>query len=113
MKKSAQIKEIQLRLPDDIKIVDETDFEFNEDEFLSILCWLKYFNCHYEQNKKNELPDIKFPIISKRLRLDFGLYTVKSNSEPFKGFYNIYLSDNIKNLVGRKTLNNFILQWNL
>jgi hypothetical protein len=96
MTKQTQIKEIQKRLPDNIKIVDETLFDFTEDEFVSILCWIKYFNQHYEQYGKNEYPKIMFPIISKRLRLDFGLYRVKSDIGPFKGCYNIYLSENGK-----------------
>ncbi len=113
MIKSNQIKEIQKRLPDDIKVVDETKYEFTEDEFLSILCWIKFFNHHYDNYGKTHYPFILFPIISKRLRLDFGLYGVRSECEPLKGNYNIYISDNIKNTKGRKTLVNFINQWGL
>lgn len=113
MTKNNQIKEIQKRLPDDIKIVDETKYEFTEDEFLGILSWLKFFNYHYEKFGKAEYPELLFPIISKRLRLDFGLYRVKSEREPSKGNHNIYISDNVKNIRGKKTIDNFIAQWSL
>lgn len=113
MIKNNQIKEIQKRLPDDIKIVDETQYEFTEDEFLGILSWIKFFNIHYKKFGKTEYPELLFPIISKRIRLDFGLYCVKSENEPLKGNYNIYISDNIKNVRGRKTINSIISQWNL
>lgn len=113
-KKITQNKEFQIRLPDDIKIIDETKIEFTDDEFVGILCWLKYFNQHYREYGKTTLPEIMFPIISKRIRLDFGLYITKSNCEPGKGEYNIYISGNEKNYsFGRKTMANFIRTWDL
>ena len=39
MTKVNQIKEIQNRLPESIRVIDETKFEFTEDEFVGILCW--------------------------------------------------------------------------
>ncbi|AQX90692.1 hypothetical protein [Elizabethkingia anophelis] len=114
MTKSDQLKEIQKRLPDDITIVDESKFDFTEDEFVSILCWLKVFNSHYRENGKERYPEVLFPIISKRLRLDFGLYATKSTYEVHKGSYNIYISNNEKNYkAGRKSLANFIENWDL
>lgn len=114
MTKSTQIKEIQDRLPENIRIIDETNSEFTDDEFVSILCWLKYFNHHFAKFGKTEFPKIIFPIISKRIRLDFGLYLTKSGCEPGKGEYNIYISENLNNYKpGRKTLANFIRTWNL
>lgn len=113
MTKTKQITEIQKRLPRDIKIVDETQYEFTEDEFLGILSWLKFFNSHYKKFGKTEHPELLFPIISKRIRLDFGVYCVKSEYEPSKGNHNIYISDNIKNIRGRKAIDNFITQWSL
>lgn len=114
MTKVNQIKEIQNRLPESIRVIDETKFEFTEDEFVGILCWLKYFNQHFNEYGKTKLPEIIFPIISKKVRLDFGLYITKSNSEPGKGDFNIYISDNSKNYKpGRKNLACFIRTWNL
>lgn len=114
MTKLTQIKEIQNRLPEDIRFVDETNSELTEDEFVSILCWLKYFKQHYNKFGKSKLPEIMFPIISKKIRLDFGLYITRSDCEPGKGDYNIYISENLKNYKpGRKTLDNFIRTWNL
>ena len=37
MKNLAFLKQIQKRLPDDIVIFDETNFNFSEDEYISIL----------------------------------------------------------------------------
>ncbi|WBV55922.1 hypothetical protein PFY10_17065 [Chryseobacterium daecheongense] len=116
MIKSKYLKEFQKRLPEDIKIVDETSFDFTEDEVIGIFSWLKYFNHHYEIYSKNESPKIIFPIISKRMRLDFGLYIVKSDTEPYKGQHNIYISENGKLLTGKvekQSVNKVINTWNL
>ncbi|MEJ8590511.1 hypothetical protein JSO54_04580 [Riemerella anatipestifer] len=116
MTKSTQIKEIQKRLPENIYIVDETNFDFTEDEFVSILSWIKYFNNHYENKGKTEHPDILFPIISKRLRLDFGLYCFPSDIEGEKGKHNIYLSTNGKLLTGKvekQSVKKIIATWQL
>jgi len=72
--KQTMLNQIQKRLPDNIKIIDDTNFEFTESEFLSLLCWLKYFREHYNSEcGKKEFPKITFPVISQRLILDFGL----------------------------------------
>ena len=81
MKTAKYIIEIQKRLPDDIIIQNETSFEFNEDEFVSILSWIKNFNEHYKIFGKEIQPYVMFPIISKRLRLDFGLYNFPNTLE--------------------------------
>lgn len=94
MKKTTYLREIQKRMPDDIVIEDETDFEFTEDEYISILSWIKLFNKHYEKHGKDANPDIIFPIISKRLRLDFGLYRFPSDLEEDKGKHAVYISPN-------------------
>jgi hypothetical protein len=95
MKKINYLDEIQKRLPDDIIIQDETSFEFNEDEFLGILSWIKNFNEHYKKFGKTAQPYVMFPIISKRLRLDFGLYNYPSDlSNENKGAFIIYISSN-------------------
>lgn len=101
MAKSNYLKEFQKRLPDDIEIEDETKFEINEDEYLSILSWLKYFKEHYKIYGKEIQTFIQFPIISKRLRLDFGLYNIPSNLETSKGKYIIYIAENGKLLNGK------------
>ncbi len=98
MTKEDQLREIQRRLPEDIKIVDETNFDFTEDEFVCILSWVKYFNSHYKDYGKEKPTRIMFPIISKRLRLDFGLYLYPNEKT---GDYNIYLSMNGKRLDGK------------
>ncbi|WP_320815614.1 hypothetical protein [Flavobacterium sp.] len=100
MKTSKYIKEIQKRLPEDIIIENESTFEFNEDEFVSILSWIKNFNEHYKLFGKNQQPYIMFPIISKRLRLDFGLFNYPNNLEVNKGAFIIYISDNGRLLDG-------------
>ena len=116
MTKTYYLKEFQKRLPEDIKIIDETSYDLTEDEIVSILCWLKYFNHHYETNGKNDYPQIMFPIISKRIRLDFGLYIVKSDIEPNKGQHNIYISENEKSLTNKgekQSLKKMINIWKL
>ena len=96
MKTLTYLEEIQKRLPDDVLIQNETTFEFNEDEYIGILSWIKNFNKHYEIFGKSEHPYVKFPIISKRLRLDFGLYNFPSDLEDKnKGKYIIYISSNL------------------
>ena len=94
MKNLAFLKQIQKRLPDDIVIFDETNFNFSEDEYISILSWIKYFNYHYQKFGKNELPIITYPIISRRLRLDFGLYHLPSTLKNSLGMNIIYISNN-------------------
>ena len=109
MTKKYQIKEIQKRLPDNIKIVDETKFDITEDEFIGILSWIKYYNAHYKKFEKKEHPDVIFPIISKRLRLDFGLYRFPSDVEHQKGDFVVYLSDNYP----KQSCKNIINTWHL
>lgn len=100
MQKKTLLKEIQKRLPEDIIVEDETNYEFTEDEYVSILSWIKYFNAHYSVNGKNQDPIVVFPIISKRIRLDFGLYRFPSGSIINKGKHVIYISPNGKRLDG-------------
>lgn len=117
MKKETCLKEIQKRLPEDIIIDDETSFEFTDDEVVGVLSWLKYFNAHYKEYGKTKYPDVIFPIISKRLRLDFGLYRIPCDVERNKGKHVIYLSQNRKYLDSsiKKdiTLKDLINMWHL
>ena len=117
MKKNTFIIEIQKRLPENIIVCDETNFDFTEDECISILCWIKYFNHHYKKFGKNELPSILFPIISKRLRLDFGLYHTPCNLENNFGEHIVYITQNgqLMNGTYKKniTLKELINTWNL
>ncbi len=117
MKKLSLIKNIQKRLPDDIIVEDETIFEFTDDEYLSILSWIKCFNKHYEIHGKKKVMPVQFPIISKRLRLDFTFYNIPCDLEQNKGKYIIYISANgrqndgsIKKNISAKELVN---TWNL
>ena len=117
MVKTKFLPEIQKRLPDDLIVQDETKFEFTEDECISILCWIKYLNKHYEKHGKNDIPDVIFPIISKRLRMDFGLYNIPNNLETNFGKFVIYISQNGQLLNGtfkkNLTLKSLITTWNL
>lgn len=118
MQTLSYIKEIQKRLPDDIIIQNETSFEFNEDEFLGILSWIKNFNEHYKQFAKTKHPYVMFPVISKRIRLDFGLYNFPSDLEnENKGKFIIYISSNSKITASidnkPTTLNEIINTWKL
>ncbi|SEJ34548.1 hypothetical protein SAMN04487995_4323 [Dyadobacter koreensis] len=69
-------------------------FEFTEDEFVGILSWLKYFNDHYKQYYKQAIPGVMNPVVSKRLRLDFGLYIVSCDNESNRGKFVLYISEN-------------------
>lgn len=117
MRKTTYLKEIQMRLPDEIIVQDETHFEFTEDECISILCWVKYFNNHYKEHGKNKLPSILFPIVSKRTRLDLGLYHSPCDLEMNLGKHIIYISPNGQLLNGRTkkdiTLKSLISKWKL
>lgn len=117
MKTQTYLKEIQKRLPDDIIIQNETSFEFNEDEFVSILSWIKNFNQHYKLFGKKEQPYLMFPLISKRLRLDFGLYNYPNNLEVNKDGFIIYISENGKLMNGTTkkniTVKRLITTWQL
>lgn len=108
MTKNNQLKEIQKRLPENITVTDSTNFDFTDDEFLGILSSLKYFNNHYELNGKNELPKISYPVISKRLFLDFGLYISPSELENEKGKLVIYICS-----FDTKSLEKIIMSKNL
>ena len=96
MKKTTYLKQIQKRLPEKIVLRDETTFEFTDDEYVGILSWLKYFRSHYDEYGKESLPKVTFPIISQRLRLDFGLYHIPCDLELDKGEHVVYISDNRK-----------------
>lgn len=100
MNKSRHLLEIQKRLPDDLIIQDETTFEFTYDEYVVILSWMKFFNQHYQKHGKNKQPKILFPIISRRLRLDFSLYITPNDQKENHGKYIIYLSPNGQLLDG-------------
>ena len=117
MNKKSIIKRIQERLPDDIQVIDQTSFEFTDDEFLSILSWIKYFNLHYSIHGKRELPGISFPIISSRLGLEFDLYRFKSDQVIDRGKYSIYLSDIREGFFKKSnssiTLEKIIITWKL
>jgi len=102
------IKRIKKRLPKDITFKDESNFKLTQDEFLGILSWIKYFNNHYVKYGKNKIPDIIFPVISKRLFLDFGLYCFPSDHKDELGLHVIYLSANKDN-----NLNSLINTWEL
>jgi len=113
MRKETILRSIQKRLPDDIIIVDETEFDFNDDEYISILSWIKYFCGHYKEFGKNKSTVIEFPIISKRLRMDFGLYQFPDEF----GSYVIYLTSIGRLISGeiqkKTTLKEIIFNWSL
>jgi len=117
MKKTTYLTQIQKRLPDDITVQDETEFEFTDDEYISILSWIQFFNDHYKQHKKEVWPAIKHPIISKRLRLDFSLYNIPCDIEDNKGKFIIYISSNIYSTSEKTkripTVQYLINAWNL
>ncbi|HTN21185.1 MAG TPA: hypothetical protein VL125_11950 [Pelobium sp.] len=116
MKKSTAIKEIQKRLPTDIILHDETSIEFTDNEFVSILSWIKSFNTHYKEYGKEKEFLMKFPIISKRIRLDFGLYQFPSNIENNRGKHVIYIAENGKRLNGTiapTSIKSIVDTWNL
>lgn len=116
-KKSKYLQEFQKRMPEDILIQDETNFEITEDEYVCILSWLNYFKEHYKLYAKEKQTSIQFPIISKRLRLDFSLYNIPSDLEDSLGQHIIYISRNgklsngtiKKNISVRELINT----WNL
>jgi len=117
MKKETLLKEIQKRLPEDIIVEDETPYEFSEDEYVSILSWIKYFNGHYSLHGKDQNPTVIYPIVSKRIRLDFGLYRFPSDSTINKNKHIIYISPNGKCLDGtistRLSVKSLINTWRL
>ena len=117
MRKSILINNIQKRLPPEIIIHDETDFKFTDDEYVSILSWIKCFNEHYKINGKNEGMPVQLPMISKRIRLDFGLYRVPCDLEENNGKYIIYISANGKQNDGKIkkkiTVDELVNTWNL
>jgi hypothetical protein len=105
--KTKYLKEIQNRLPENLIIKDETSYEF-----IGILAWIKYLNIHYNKRQKNNNPDMLFPLISKRLHLDFGFYNTKDEN----GKYIIYISPNGQMLNGRikeESIKGLINTWGL
>jgi len=117
MKKVTCLKEINKRLPEGIILKDETNFEFTDDEFISILSWIQFFNGHYKEHGKEKHPSVIFPIISKRLRLDFGLYRFPSDQKMEIGKHVIYISENGKLMNGdvkkNITIKGLINTWQL
>lgn len=105
MKKKVMLNKIQDRLVDNIKIVDRTNFEFSEDEFISILSWIKCFNKYYDESGKEKTFLMQLPIISKRLWLDFAYHNIPSDEENDKGNFSIYI-----NKLNNETLKSLILK---
>jgi hypothetical protein len=56
MRKNTCLKEIRNRLPADIILEDETPYDLTEDEFISILSWISFFNEHYKKHGKERHP---------------------------------------------------------
>ena len=79
-RKRKMLEEIQNRLPDNIVIEDETDFEYTKTEYAAILSWIEYFNQHYKKYGKDKCPEQVFPAVSKRIKLDFGLYIIPDDN---------------------------------
>ncbi|MGL5636913.1 MAG: hypothetical protein ACRDD0_08505 [Bacteroidales bacterium] len=116
MTKKKQLKEMQARLPERIMLFDETSFDFTEDEYISMLCWIKYFNKHYALYGMNRGIDMPFAIISKRMHLDFGLYNIPHKHEALEGDYFIYISESGKCLDGKvrgNTIKKIVSRWSL
>lgn len=101
MNNPRSLKEFQNRLPDDIIIVDGTNVDFTEDEYVVILSWLKSFNKHYMKYEKNENFPIVYAIVSTRLRLDFGVYRFPIEEGDYKGKHIIGILRNDKQLNGK------------
>lgn len=112
MTKAVQIKNIQKRLPDDIRIQDETGLKLSDDEYVSILSWIKLFIIHYKSFGKSQPMPISSAIVSKRVHIDFGLYMVPCELEHNKGEYIIYLCSNDYE-DSELTLSKFINNWSL
>lgn len=112
MIKSTYLREIQKRLPDDIILQDETTFEFTEDELIGILSWIKYFKEHYKVHGERILPYIHTPLISKRIRLDFGLYISHSDQPEVNPESIIYIASNFTSKTN-PTLHDLIRTWKL
>tara|TARA_B100002049_G_scaffold237186_1_gene226687 strand:+ start:11524 stop:11826 length:303 start_codon:yes stop_codon:yes gene_type:complete len=84
-------------------VQDDTCLEITDDEFIGILLWIKYFNYHYKEHGKEKYPDIKSPVISKRIHIDFGLYNIPSDVESNRGKYIIYICNNDNRIYDEKT----------
>jgi hypothetical protein len=113
MKKVTCIKEIQKRLPDDIIVIDETPFEFTDDEYVGILSWIKLFNHHYKIHGKNEHPPLMYPIVSTRVLLNLGLYRFPSQTEDNKGKHIVYISQNKSASKRKISAKRLISTWSL
>jgi len=104
--KKTMLKEIQKRLPDGIVIEDETNFDFTNDEFVVMLCWIKYFRDHYDNFGKKMRPKVMFPVISTRLRFDFGLYHIPNDLRESVNYGKnvVYISGNTEKNI-KKIIN--------
>lgn len=91
-RKRKMIEEFQNRLLDDIVIDDSTDFEFTKAEYEAILSLIESFNQHYKQYGKEKIPNQICHTVSKRIILDFGLYSIPDDN----GEYVIYIKANRK-----------------
>jgi hypothetical protein len=56
-----------------------------------------YLGDHYKKHQKQAIPGVMNPVISKRLRLEFGLYNVPCDSESNRGKFIVYISENKTN----------------
>lgn len=109
MKKSTCLEELQKRLPGNLVLVDETPFEFTEDEFIGILSWFKLFSKHYEESPK-KLPLVPLPLVSHRIFLDFGLF-LSADDDKLSPTYKKHVV--IINENDKDSLDSNITRWQL
>ncbi len=89
MKKDTVLRNIQKRLPDDILIKDNVSFELTEEEYFSILVWIKVFNIHFKEFGKSKNMPLHIIPISSRCCLDVYFYRFPDDNNE----YVIYLKE--------------------
>lgn len=92
MTKRTMLKTIRATVPSGILIEDSTDFDFSEDEFVALLSWISYFNVHFSEFGFSQIPKVQFPVVSRRITLDFGLYNIPVEDGLNKGCNVVYIN---------------------
>ena len=83
-------KEFKKHLPEGIEFHDDSDLKLTDDEFVSVMAWIKFFKAYYSVFGKAEEMPKKLNRISKRIHLDFGFCNIPDKD----GRLIIYLSRN-------------------
>jgi len=79
--KKTHFEKLLDRMPKPIRLINESDCDLTDDEYVCAATWIKGLTLHFEENGQTPM-HIKFAPISKRLYLDLGLFYHEPKDDP-------------------------------